>query len=501
MRQFVCLIAEDNSVERDGLRFLIERRAYPLRVLEASDGEKALAVMEREAVDILITDIRMPFMGGIELAQEIRRRGLTTQILICSAYGEFTYAQQAIACGASGYLLKPVQMREFYAQMDKILSELNSTSEAEKQRTPDREKCWFDVIHAVHADAGERAALAQSGVDIDAVRPVLLLLKFASEEIGQNAAAIRRALTGIVEGMWVLDEFRALMLLPETYLRDENGQKALADKVRAAVRSVTQAQPAILLYQPENGIGGLGNAWHILERQSELRLFRPGSLHNASSLSGIGDEEVLAHMNRLIDQAGEALSRNDSSAAYACMEELTECMRLFESVSAFCIRYAALRAVTLLTGNAGDTAQELLRCIASANDIPRITQIVEMHMNSLIRENHAVGRSAVEKIVARIQTSYMEPMTLETLSKGVHMAPAYVSSLFRKEMGITLIKYLTECRMKHAAELLENSDMSISDIMSAVGYDNISYFGMLFKTGYGLSPTQYRRARRGGGKK
>ena len=91
--KYTFLIADDESVEREGLSFLLTRRGYPIRILEAVNGEQALEIVSREPVDVLITDIRMPFMDGLELARRIRERDARMKILVCTAYGEFEYAQ------------------------------------------------------------------------------------------------------------------------------------------------------------------------------------------------------------------------------------------------------------------------------------------------------------------------------------------------------------------------------------------------------------------------
>ena len=242
MRELTCLIAEDSSVERDGLRFLIESKRYPVRILEAANGEDALETMKTERADILITDIRMPFMDGLTLSRTVRERGWRTKILICSAYGEFTYAKQAIEYGVSGYLLKPIQRGEFYRQFEQLLS-------------------------------------------------------------------------------------------------------------------------------------------------------------------GLEQEE-----------------EDDAQAEHG----------------------------------------------------------------------------AIESILRVIHEQYKEPLTLEGLAQGVHFSPTYLSALFRKKTGTTLIKYLTNYRMERAAGMLTKGDLPIAEIARRVSYDNISYFSLLFKARFGVSPAQYRKAQRAG---
>ena len=115
------LIVDDEKRERIGLEHLIRKYGYPLEIEQASNGEEALAVINRMHIDILLTDIKMPFMTGIELIEKVRRNGYDPFCIIFSAYGEFEYAQNAISLGVIQYLLKPVSLDEFQILFQKVL--------------------------------------------------------------------------------------------------------------------------------------------------------------------------------------------------------------------------------------------------------------------------------------------------------------------------------------------------------------------------------------------
>ena len=117
------LVVDDQDREREGIRFLVERDALPLRVLEACDGEQALAVLKHEqSIDILFTDIKMPHMDGLQLAANARALYPHLYIVICSAYGEFEYARKALAIRASSYLLRPVHEEDFRKTMLSVIA-------------------------------------------------------------------------------------------------------------------------------------------------------------------------------------------------------------------------------------------------------------------------------------------------------------------------------------------------------------------------------------------
>ncbi len=118
------LVVDDSEIERDGIRFLVEKYRMPLKLFEAEDGEKALDVLRCERdIDILFSDIKMPHMDGLQLCNSARNLYPGLHIIICSAYGEFEYARKALAFKASSYLLRPVHIDEFQKTMAHVIEE------------------------------------------------------------------------------------------------------------------------------------------------------------------------------------------------------------------------------------------------------------------------------------------------------------------------------------------------------------------------------------------
>ena len=115
------LIVDDESRERNGIEKLIRRYQYALEVYQASDGKEALEIMKNKQIDILLTDIKMPVVTGMELIEQVHRNGWSPVCIIYSAYREFEYAQSAISLGVMQYLLKPIKLEEFQKLFDKVI--------------------------------------------------------------------------------------------------------------------------------------------------------------------------------------------------------------------------------------------------------------------------------------------------------------------------------------------------------------------------------------------
>lgn len=125
------LIADDERIERQGIRSLLERKDYNLEILEASNGKEALEIARSQKPDILLSDIKMPFMTGLELMEKVRQFDSEMAIIIFSGYSDFEYARLAIKYGVLGYVLKPVNPSEFYNVIDKTLIAIDEKKQTE----------------------------------------------------------------------------------------------------------------------------------------------------------------------------------------------------------------------------------------------------------------------------------------------------------------------------------------------------------------------------------
>ncbi len=128
------VIADDEAAERDGMEFLLQQRAFPMRIRKCANGADALEELKKSPADLLITDIKMPFMGGLELCEKAKKLNPDTLLLISSAYSDFEYMQRAIMFKVEAYILKPVVVEDFYAVMERSLAALENRARLEQNR-------------------------------------------------------------------------------------------------------------------------------------------------------------------------------------------------------------------------------------------------------------------------------------------------------------------------------------------------------------------------------
>ncbi|GGA02142.1 DNA-binding response regulator [Paenibacillus marchantiophytorum] len=262
------LIAEDDKIERDGIKFLLNKYAFPLEIQEAKHGRAAMDILQEYDADVLLTDIKMPFMDGLQLTREARALKPQLKILILSGHGEFDYARTAISLQVSHYLLKPIEPEEFKSVLEMVIQQLD----------------------------------------------------------------------------------------------DERSAK--------------------------------------LQQQEWRKVYEAGSLYRQEQ---------------------------------------------------------RLRELTLTDEPDTDSRKR-----------------------------------AIEDVLRIIEKEYEQDLSLEYLSKRVHLSASYLSHIFKKATGVSVVKYMNQYRMERAKYYLDQSNYKINDVYKMVGFSDMSYFGLTFKQYFGQTPTQYR---------
>lgn len=221
------LIVDDEWIERDGIRSLVDASGFPMRAHEAENGEAALEALSRTPIDIMITDIRMPFMDGITLARRARERYAALKIVFYTAYGEFEYARQAIGVNASGYLLKPMSPDALYDLLKTLTEDIEKTRRKLPHDVTARAEAMRERLKRAFKES-DCAAAQVSGAELCAALcsldsiPVPYLRYMAFELVkaaGAEALARRAAEIGDVAGLSALIkalEFNMREAHPET---------------------------------------------------------------------------------------------------------------------------------------------------------------------------------------------------------------------------------------------------------------------------------------------
>ena len=529
-------LAEDEFIIREGIKNNIDWQAHGYEFCgEASDGELAFPLIQKTRPDILITDIKMPFVDGLALSRLVKKELPETEIIILSGYEEFDYAKEAIQIGVARYLLKPVNGETLLQEIDSvaeiILGKQKEKEIREKYQKEMEENSLRDQMdlfqHLVTGDCSMEELLSVADkLDLKIMAPwysiVLLKIQSMKHDYEEYSGSIV-----------VVDERIAKLAEPEHVLIFDRALEGRAFLFKA------DSEEELLAYQKEY----LGDVKEVLSSYMNLRYFGgigtpvnrlreiPASFEDASHAfahrylvaeSCILDSSLLMQEGAAEQEDFRISAVNPEQIDRTKMQEFLRTGDLDEVVyfvdeffgkldggamkSRIFRQYITMDAyfsiVDFLKGlglqkdeiEAPDQDSSILQDEKSAMDY--IVRIMEKAL--VLREKKASSRyeDVVSEVIHYIEDNYaQEELSLNLLASHVNFSPNHLSMIFSQQTGQTLIRYLTDYRMNRAKELLRCSSKKSSVISMEVGYKDPHYFSYLFKKTQGMTPTQYRGGR------
>ncbi len=534
-------LVEDESIVREGLKNNIPWQEYGYQFTgEASDGEMALPMIRKIRPDVLITDIKMPFMDGLALSRIVTQEIPEMKIVIISGYDEFEYAQQAIRVGVEQYLLKPITK----GTLRKVLLEIREKIETEQEQKNYLET--FQNEMKEYENYARRSFLEKvfGGV-------------FSVQQIYEEAAKISLDLDGPCYNL-VLLNLQVKRQNPEHTMQEPEGM----EQVREALFRYFMRFPAYLIFQWNISLYGVlikgesdqmeelreqcvqniekicrkeafSMEWYAavgepVERLSLLpecyakvnhilayRFFCP-QCHiltekdaeellpgkDLKSFASVDSAKVNPDIIHGFLREGKQAEINDFVNGYlAGVKDALE-SRLFRDYLLLSIRFTTISYVETL----GVSQQDFL----PADDDAKVREAsgsggsIETYMQELLacalalrdRENENQGKRVLKKGLKYIEENFSdEALSLNSVAGAIGVSGNYFSSIFSQEMQMTFIEYVTKKRMEKAKKLLTQTQLHSSEIAGEVGYKDPHYFSFVFKKTVGCTPREYRNGK------
>ena len=538
-------LAEDEVIVRETIKRMIpwENLGFEL-VGEAADGEMALPLLIRQQPDLLITDIKMPFMDGLTLARLAKKEVPGLKVVILSGYDDFNYAKQAINIGVEDYLLKPITKNALIER----LTEIRSRYEDEKTQREYYEKFhremqayeknssrdFFEVLVSGSLDMMEVYKRAEKlGLDIVAESyNVLIFTMNCNEDFSGQREGYS---SWEAESLEMLEKFFTghpfAMLFRSNVFSYGVLVKGEKNSIRENTRICVEEIRKIFDRKEDN------KEWFVAVGESVERLSQiQKSYHSASrafSQRYLYDGKVLYYDEMLAmekkdvtNDDSEYLQKVDVNALnptilqkflsnglleetenfvqdyfYAIGQEPMESV-VFRSYVILNVRFSVLSFLKELgcdtkTLEPEDTEKILAE---SGRNMESIIAYAEKLVSQAIqlrdRNSGNKNRSILKTAVDFIDQHYMEEdMSLNKAANAANVSANHFSALFSQNMGQTFIEYLTSLRMDKAKEYLRCTGMRSSEIAGEVGYKDAHYFSYLFKKTQGMTPSDYRKAR------
>lgn len=531
-------LAEDESIVREGLKNNIPWQEYGYQFTgEASDGEMALPMIRKIRPDVLITDIKMPFMDGLALSQIVTQEIPEIKIVIISGYDEFEYAQQAIRVGVEQYLLKPITK----STLRKVLLEIREKIETEQEqknyletfqnemkeyeryaRRSFLEKVFGGVfsVQQIYEEA------AKISLDLNGPCYNLVLLNLQVKR--QNPEHTMQEPEGMEQVREAL--FRYFMRFPEYLIFQWNislygvlmkGESDQMERLRTqcvqTIETICLQEAASMEWyaavgEPVERLSLLPECYakvnhilahrffspqrHILTEKDAEELL-PGK--DLKSFASVDSAKVNPDIIYGFLREGKQSEIKDFADGYlAGVKDALE-SRLFHDYLLLNIRFTIINYVEML----GVSQQDFLPedDDAKVREASGSSGSIDVYMQDLLeralalrdRESENQGKHVLKKGLKYIEENFIEEsLSLNSVAGAIGVSGNYFSSIFSQEMQMTFIEYVTKKRMEKAKKLLVQTNLHSSEIAGEVGYKDPHYFSFVFKKTVGCTPREYR---------
>lgn len=521
---YKLFLVEDEVITRDGIRESIDWAAAGYHFCgEASDGEMALPLILEQRPEVVITDIKMPFMDGLQLCRLLKVSLPETKIIILSGHDEFKYAQEAIQIGVTEYLLKPVSAQELVGVLRKVAQQINvAQQETERMRTWQsqmadqrsilRERYLLHLVMGLlsPSDAIEQARTLE--LDLLARCYQVMVVRIAHNPsipttgLHDTFAAVDGQISAALATSDTIMRFKKA---PEetVLIRKGNDREQLAQTAQHVARGITEQIERNTAYRATIGIGETSERLGTVA-QSFAQAMRDldssaARLHDSATGYLVKRSELAKPHTAAFTQllrSGSATEIDQSFAAY--LAPLNGMDRQSRVLIDYIFTDVALLLANMLQElgiDAAEIMRDLDRLEAQASTIIHLDQIKDavrgiVARTLVCRDQRAHGhQELIAKARAYIATHYAShEISLSSVAAHVMLSPSYFSVVFSREVGETFIEYLTQYKIHKAKELLSTSDMPSSEIAYQVGYDNPRYFYAVFRKVVGISPNKFR---------
>ncbi len=531
-------LVEDEIIVREGIKNNINWEENDFDFCgEASDGELAYPMIQKLKPDVVITDIRMPFMDGLELSRLLKKEMPWIKIIILSGYGEFNYAKEAINIGITEYLLKPISGAELMkcvkdvrvnimkeqaekANLEKFKQEMKENEVYEKR------KLFYDIVSSSQTlvnilEKGKELNLELSAVYYNIVLFKMNLSQQSQREYSNIIVGIQQELDSLFEGKDNVIKFdcyiegMALLFKGNSVEETLQIQNSYIDHMKYIMDTHKSITYFGGIGKPVNRLGELPLSFHEASRAFAYRYL--WDINEILDYAAISEERVAGNQNASLDM-GEVVHLDKKKVEGFLKSGEKEDINYFveeylksignESRNSLLLRqYMVMDMYFIVTGfleqlgHGADMVEEPFKDISQMNlqisSFHYTKKYIEKIFNKAIDLRDEIAMKHYNDIINNAkeyikQNFAKEDISLNLVASNVYISPSHLSTVFSQKTGQTFVKYLTDMRMNKAKELLKCTNKRISEIGYSVGYRDPHYFSYLFKKTQNCMPKQYR---------
>lgn len=527
------ILADDETILRENMSRRIPWGKYGFELAAGCrNGQEVLDFLKKEPVDLVISDICMPYMDGMQLCEILHRDYPEVKVILLSGYEEFEYAKKAITYGVVEYILKPVTSAEMGEHLKKVAAILDE--ERQKQKDSGRYEEAYRENYSRIVSGRLRDFILGEG-DQEACAGELEQMGMELPVIGYRVAVID---SGLVSGMDRESSLIAFVIfnmtqqiLKEQYagcagqgennrtviLFEDDGSEEnrkricqICGQILDVIRTHTGIQAVISLGSYTKSRDRLGLSYCRAKESVLYRyLFGPGSiLVWEDREEGCRKRQEAEKAPASSDRLADAVKQADRKKKTEVLEGLEAELRTFWYSPSGC-RVCLCRAADRIgrvqescreetDGSPRRSSRQVSDEILAAGTLAEAVKILEQYADECIRDNESRQQGSAGRYVSRaldfIEQNYTSPQIgIREVCRYLGLSPSYFSSLIKSETGETFVELLNRRRIEYAKELLERTSLRTYEVAEKAGFGDAHYFGTAFKKATGMTPGAYSR--------
>lgn len=514
---YKVFIVEDEHLIRETLRNQVIQLGEQLPITycgEAGDGEMALAAITELLPDIILTDIKMPFMDGLEFSKEARKLLPWSRIIFLSGFDDFEFAKIALQVQADDYLLKPIKNQELFQTLNKVVTLLDQQKRTTFQQPSKDMILELKKNHFLNGLFNGKLTLSDALQQSESFsrsfvgKKMTVLLannrfnqnfedyahftEYLNYLFQNNESLLFSSVSSRFIKFLIFDSTKEKVLeiayqLAQTLIHEleQNDTDEISVAIGSVVSRISEVPSSFEIARDMLGTYGYLRTEKIFSyeddmKEGELSPTHPFKLDLATEISKLQDTDISDFIQKLsIDQSSSERTR---MYRFFILTELTSLVQKKKNIPE----------------NIREKLRDIDQLVSLASNRHDYQQILDEIIHYLIDIKIHPSMSKYQSVIAQaltfIKQNYTNPdISLNMVAEEVSLSPAHFSTIFSQSLGKTFIDYLTDQRIQHAKKILSETNHRLSEIALEIGYNDPNYFSFLFKKKQGVSPTEYRQ--------
>lgn len=508
------IVVEDEDRIREGITGLLGMLEGDFEAAgEAENGTAGLELIKREKPDIVITDIRMPDMSGLEMLEKMREYGIQSKVIVLSAYSEFEYARQAIRLGVTEYLLKPVPVDDFSRAMNTIKVQIEKERRTQPETLGTLEQILGAVLYGQLEPDEEVEAYLLNRYELDARQKLAEICIYLGNDYEESSGRAEKEWAGLlrqrddIEYCMIRADYEQALLIVVYHFQD---LQELERRVQILMlQEYAGAEfPGSVGWIVSEGISSLKQKFELLYSYMDWNLT-------------LGQDVLIAYPKILQIQTSVCIypiELENCFKAEICLGEPERVKKVIESFHGYFsegklytprdMKECYVRFIWAVINITKEidmldygslNQQSILDQVMGAKLFTELKAALEglMQKVKMDKKNEdAIAHLTVRRVKSMIHEFYQSGITLDEIAAKLNVTPEYLSMQFHREVGETYSSYLKSYRISKAKELLIGTQKKQYEVAREVGYADSKYFSRVFRECTGYSPAEYRKSQK-----